>query len=66
MIENCIGHMLEFDMQRAKKLSHVLDEYTMRNPDWLPPDLRELVTSVWGYDAAITEIADLRRQLCRK
>lgn len=63
MIKNSLGDQVEFDMSRARGLSKRFDRWAVANPGNLPMGVCDIIMSVWGYDAALDEIEDLRRQL---
>lgn len=63
MIKNSLGDQVEFDMSRARELSKRFDAWAIANPGNIPLGISAIVLSCWGYDAALDEIEDLRRQL---
>jgi len=62
MIKNAMGEMIEFDLVKANKLTDCLKRW-IEDGNLLPYELSALVFSVWGYEAALSEIKYLRKEL---
>lgn len=63
MIKNSLGDKVEFDMVRARELSKHFDRWVISEVGRMPFGLIAIVLSCWGYEAALDEIEDLRKQL---
>ena len=63
MIKNSLGDQVEFDVGRARELSKRFDRWAIANPGNVPIGICDILMSVWGYEAALDEIEDLRKRL---